>query len=106
LEYLSQNVAEYEGDSGKYSVNTNVLNFQKALKMLGYNLGSFGSNKDGVDGKFGPQTQKALKDFQTQNALDSSLGRMDRVTAKKLSEVLKTKNIDGSEEIQNFLSSL
>lgn len=106
LEYLSQNVAEYEGGSGKYSVNTNVLNFQKALKMLGYNLGSFGSNKDGVDGKFGPQTQKSLKDFQTQNALDSSLGRMDRVTAKKLSEVLKTKNISGSEEVQTFLSSL
>ena len=106
LEYLSQNVAEYEGGSGKYSVNTNVLNFQKALKMLGYDLGSFGANKDGVDGKFGAQTQKALKDFQTQNALDSSLGRMDRVTAKKLSEVLKTKNIDGSEKIQNFLSSL
>jgi len=106
LEYLSQNVAAYEGGSGKYSVNTNVLNFQKGLKMLGFNLGNFGPNKDGVDGKFGPQTQKALKDFQTQNALDSSLGRMDRATAKKLSEVLKTKNISSSEEVQTFLSSL
>jgi hypothetical protein len=106
LERLSQIVAEYEGGSGKYSVNKNVLNFQKALRMIGFNLGNYGSNKDGVDGKFGPKTQNALKDFQTQNNLQSSLGKMDRLTAKKLAEVLSNKKIDGSEETQNYLNSL
>jgi len=31
---------------------------------------------------------------------------MDRLTAKKLAEVLSNKKIDGSEETQNYLNSL
>lgn len=106
LEYLQEEVADYQGDTGKYVSNTNAVNFQNALKLLGFDLGDSGTNKDGVDGKFGPITQKALKDFQSQNGLESSSGKMDRATAKKLSDALKTKNIQGSEEIQNFLNSI
>lgn len=106
MEYLSQSIAEYEGSKGKYSVNKNAIKTQKALKMLGYDLGNFGPNKDGVDGKFGPKTLEALKKFQTENNLQSSIGKMDRVTAKKIAELLKTKNIKNSEEIQSDLNNI
>jgi hypothetical protein len=106
LEYMSEVLSPYEGDSGAYSVNQNVSTFQNALKLIGFKLGNFGPNKDGVDGKFGPQTQTALKEFQTQNGLQSSIGKMDRYTARKLAEVLKTKSIPGSETIISALESI
>lgn len=106
MEYLSQSIAEYEGSKGKYSVNKNAIKAQTALKMLGYDLGNFGVNKDGIDGKFGPKTLEALKKFQTENNLQSSIGKMDRVTARKIAELLKTKNIKNSEKIQSELNKI
>ena len=106
MEFLSQSVVEYQGSTRKYTVNPNAINAQKALKMLGYDLGTFGRNKDGVDGKFGPKTMEALKKFQTENNLKSSIGKLDRHTTRKLSELLKSKNIQGSEEVQNKLNSI
>jgi hypothetical protein len=47
-----------------------------------------------------------LKKFQQDNGLTSSIGKMDRLTSKKLSELLKSKNIVGSEELQNNLNSM
>ncbi len=38
---------------------------QNVLKGLGYNLGTFGPNKDGVDGKYGQSTHDAIVKFQT-----------------------------------------
>jgi hypothetical protein len=101
LEYLSGLVAEYEGDSKNYTVNNNVSNIQNALIMLGYPLPKFGA-----DGKFGPETKDTLKKFQQDNNLTSSIGKMDRFTTKKLSELLKTKNIKNSENIQSYLNEL
>lgn len=37
---------------------------QAKLKELGYELGSFGPNKDGIDNKYGSVTRDAVKDFQ------------------------------------------
>ena len=37
---------------------------QAKLKELGYELGSFGPNKDGIDNKYGSVTKEAVKDFQ------------------------------------------
>lgn len=101
LSQLSTLVAEYEGDSGKYTVNNKAKIIQQSLMKLGYPLPRF---KD--DGKFGPETLGALKKFQQDNGLTSSLGKMNRLTAKKLSELLKSKNIVGSEELQNSLNSM
>jgi peptidoglycan hydrolase-like protein with peptidoglycan-binding domain len=68
---------------------------------LGYPLPRF---KD--DGKFGPETLGALKKFQQDNGLTSSVGKLDRLTSKKLAELLKSKNIVGSEELQSSLNSM
>lgn len=51
------------------SQGTEVTGLQLALKELGYPLGSFGPNKDGVDGKFGAQTAKAVRAYQEANGL-------------------------------------
>ena len=48
-----------KGDKGTY-----VTELQSDLVKLGYNLGTFGPNKDGVDGSFGQKTEDAVKDFQ------------------------------------------
>jgi hypothetical protein len=53
----------------KGSKGQGVEEFQKILVDLGYDLGDFGPNKDGVDGKFGPKTQSAIKKFQSDNGL-------------------------------------
>jgi hypothetical protein len=101
LDQLSTLVAEYEGESGKYTVNNKAKIVQQSLMKLGYPLPRF---KD--DGKFGPETLNALKKFQQDNGLTSSIGKMDKLTARKLSELLKSKNISGSEELQNSLNSM
>ena len=101
LAFLEEEVASYEGDTGKYNVNNKAKTVQQSLMKLGYPLPRF---KD--DGKFGPETLGALKKFQQDNGLTSSVGKLNRLTAKKLSELLKSKNIVGSEELQSTLNSM
>lgn len=101
LDYMAEEVASYEGGTGEYSTNNNAMIFQNALMLLGYPLPKFGA-----DGKFGPETQEALKSFQQANNLSSSIGKMDRYTAKKMSELLKSKNIANSNDLQNSLNNI
>jgi hypothetical protein len=56
---------------------------QQALRLKGYNLGTTGPNNDGVDGDFGPATQRAIKDFQTKMKL-SPTGGVDQQTRNYL----------------------
>jgi hypothetical protein len=42
---------------------------QRALVDMGYYLGKFGPNKDGVDGDWGRASEAALSDFQTDAGL-------------------------------------
>lgn len=48
-----------KGDKGIY-----VTELQKDLVSLGYNLGTYGPEKNGVDGSFGQKTEDAVKEFQ------------------------------------------
>ena len=53
-----------------------VKSLQVLLKARGYNLGSYGPKKDGVDGDFGKATEDALKKFQASISLDPN-GKCD-----------------------------
>lgn len=53
------------GSSGKA-----VEDLQSALVTLGYKLGAYGPNKNGVDGDFGSMTDKAVKAFQKSRGLE------------------------------------
>jgi hypothetical protein len=100
-EFLSGEVSNYQGDSKNYTIETNVKSFQDALQLLGYKLPRYGS-----DGKFGPETKQQLEKFQRDNNLTSSIGKMDRYTARKLSELLKSNKITDSDNLQTSLSKI
>lgn len=40
-----------------------IMQFQSMLKGAGYDLGTYGENKDGVDGKIGAKTRKAWEQY-------------------------------------------
>ena len=101
ITYLREDLASYEGDAAQYTTNNMVTSFQQGLMALGYQLSRFG-----VDGKFGPETRDALSQFQTDASLESSKGRMDRLTAQKIAFELKARKIPNSEELQNTLNNI
>lgn len=80
---------------------SSVMAFQNALMGLGYNLPQYG-----VDGKFGSETQGMLSRFQSDYSLESSSGKMDRLTAKTLATALKNKNVQDSQSLQKTLYSM
>ena len=80
-------IAKHLGASKNVSVDLPVLkrgakdgsvwSLQAMLLGFGYDLGTTGAKKDGVDGSFGGKTEEALKKYQFENDLDSdgSCGR-------------------------------
>ncbi len=61
---------------------------QQALVDLGYDLGSYGPNNDGVDKVFGPVTEQAVIDFQTNESVAAPVpGVIDQATLRCLDEV-------------------
>jgi hypothetical protein len=48
-------------DVNKALEKSSVIELQKKLYSLGYDLGDFGKNKDGIDGLMGGKTKKALE---------------------------------------------
>lgn len=63
-----------------YDIKVEVL--QIALQFLGFSL-----PKWGVDGKFGPETEKAVQDFQEKNSMEAT-GIVTGVVLKKIIEEL------------------
>ena len=49
----------------KGAKNNYVVILQQGLKKLGYNLGTYGDNQDGIDGDYGSKTVNAVRKFQT-----------------------------------------
>ncbi len=65
------------------SQKENMVAIQQKLKSLGYDLGTYGPNKDGIDGNYGKRTLAAIKSFQTKNGVKST-GWVGTVTAPLL----------------------
>lgn len=53
-----------------FSTGPDVVKLQNCLKHLGYDLGSFGVDKNGIDGVFGNITEMAVKRFQNEAGLE------------------------------------
>jgi len=68
-------------------IGDNVEEVQRILINLGYDLGEFGPNKDGIDGRFGPVTKEAVKKFQKDNNLQVD-GIIGIETASELAKYL------------------
>ena len=73
------------------SKGADVTQLQKELKNRGYKLGKSGKNKDGIDGDFGKNTEKAVKQFQKAQKLKLIDGIVGKDTAHKLGWKFKGK---------------
>lgn len=92
-------------DLKKNDSGDQVLKAQKALKLLGYDLGEFGDQLDGLDGKYGPVTEAAVKLFQAEHNL-AETGIIDEATLKALDEANnKTYElIEGTDELIDHIT--
>jgi len=96
LNYIG--LADYQGDTGEYSINNLVVAVQEGLMKLGFSLPKFGA-----DGKFGPETKTALEKYQdSKDSLDSN-GEMDEVTIRTMIDDLKEKDKTISDNLQKEL---
>ena len=77
---------------------------QTALKKLGYDLGEFGKNADGLDGKFGKVTKAAVEAFQTANKLKVT-GIIDDATLDALKKANKS-TVDIKENLDELVNSI
>jgi hypothetical protein len=60
-----------------------IKQFQQKLVNLGYDLGTSGPNKDGVDGYYGPTTKSAIIKYQKSNNIQPT-GVLDQTTQNAL----------------------
>ena len=72
-----------------------VRNLQADLETLGYTFNS------GVDGRFGPETEKHVKGFQNMNGLTVD-GYAGENTLKKIAQQIETIRVDKSPELPAF----
>lgn len=84
-----------------------VERIQRMLLSLGYELGPYGPNKDGVDGIYGPFTEDAVQEFQ-EDEMPGQTDQHDGVMGPTTYELLKSKVSNKSEEkgveVDNMLS--
>ena len=69
IKNIVDGLKEIKGQLKRGNVGEDVKKLQAALKALDYDLGEFGENKDGLDGRLGPVTTKAIKTFQEAHGL-------------------------------------
>ena len=79
------------GDITKQSITI----AQTKFKELGYDLGTYGPNKDGVDGSLGTNTNTAILDYQLKNKLKQT-GILDKETMAAITGKAIDGNGDGA----------
>ena len=92
--------------SNQYDINNKVILAQKALILLGYDIGKGGPENDGADGKLGPKTRAALTKFQNDTNMQNPEGKLNRATVKKLADSLSSKGIQNSTDLVNNLRNI
>ena len=67
------------------AVDKDVMQMQRELKAKGADLGTFGPNADGIDGRLGPYTRRAAEKFPEIAAkYKDTLARPDSIDAQKI----------------------
>lgn len=88
----TQDVKQETKTNSKVTISTNLKNGDKGneVKQLQKLLNKYNNAGLEVDGKFGPLTEQAVKDFQTKNELKPT-GKVNKKTAEKLEELANKK---------------
>ncbi len=83
---IDEKIAELiAGIDNKYK---DVATAQAYLRLMKFDLGNYGPNKNGVDGLYGDITRSAIKAFQKYKKLDVN-GTVDDTLLEKLKETVK-----------------
>lgn len=88
LEKVFDKKETFEKQQQPYSYEEGVELIQTALQFLGFSLPEWG-----VDGKFGPETEKAVIDFQENNSIEPT-GIADQETIAKIIEKVDEENFE------------
>lgn len=91
LEKIYDQKETFEKQEKPYPVERGVELLQTALQFLGFSLPEWG-----VDGRFGPETEKAVTDFQNKNSLDIT-GIADQETIAKLIEKMDESDFENQD---------
>lgn len=86
----------------KGSKGDDVAQLQRILVDMGYNLGTYGVNRDGVDGSYGDKTVAAVKKFQNyaQISVDGKYGSTThKALMGVLDDILKSEEEDDTEVV-------
>lgn len=94
LEKVLQTNETFKKEEKPYEYKKEVELLQTALQFLGFSL-----PKWGVDGRFGPETEKAVIDFQDKNSLDDS-GIVDTETLEKIIKQLDARGFNDEDLIK------
>jgi len=88
LEKVFEKKETFEKQEKPYSYEEGVELIQTALQFLGFSLPEWG-----VDGKFGPETEKAVMNFQDKNSIEPT-GVADQETIAKIIEKVDEENFE------------
>jgi hypothetical protein len=90
----------------KEAFDSQVLAMQKELKAVGANLGEFGPNKDGLDGRLGPYTRRAAEAHpEIASKYKEVLARPDSVDAQKI-DVSTIQDPDFKKKLEKVAAAL
>ena len=86
--------------------DSQVLAMQKELKAKGANLGEFGPNKDGLDGRLGPYTRRAAEAYpEIAGKYKEVLSRPDSVDAQKI-DISTIQDPDFKKKLEKIAAAL
>jgi peptidoglycan hydrolase-like protein with peptidoglycan-binding domain len=101
LENLSKTDGITQQEAGQISYQKDVETMQMALVLLGYELPRFG-----IDGKYGPETGRAVDNFKKDNSILSESASELRNDIKDLGYTEKSGQLDSGGDISDDISNI